>query len=107
MKIQSTLEHNLSVFAKHGSKSSIPAYLTVPAGATLEVDDKIWLDGFASAFAPQINLGSIKVLEAPKSNLTTAQLRKRLSEVGITTDATYNKEKLTQLANQLGIDTTK
>lgn len=107
MKIQSTIHHNFSVFAKPGSKPSTPAYLLVPGGATLEVDDAIWLDGFASAFAPNIANGSIRILEAPKSNLTTAQLRKRLLEVGITTDATFDKEKLTQLANTLGIATTK
>lgn len=108
MKLQSTIHHNFSVFAKPGSKPSTPAYLLVPGGATLEVDDAVWLDGFASAFATQINSGAIKILVPPASNLTTAELRKRLhEEAGIKASPDFSKEKLTQIANSLGVSTVK
>jgi hypothetical protein len=75
MKITSNLPFNTSLFASHVVKDksatkviiggSAPEYLNIPAGSTIELEDKLW-EKFAKAAAPMINKGSLTLTVAPK-----------------------------------------
>lgn len=75
LKIKSNLEFNTSLLARHTAKDknatkvviggSLPEYLLIPAGSTIELEDLEWKK-FAGAAKPLLASGNLTLVEAPK-----------------------------------------
>lgn len=86
MKIKSNLNFNTSLLARHTKKGkgdqqvviggSQPEYMVVPAGASIELNDKAW-QKFAGAAAPYLKAGHMKMVIAP---LTKDELAAKAAE---------------------------
>ena len=98
MKIKSNLRHNISYYKTATAKSSAPDYMTIPAGATLELDDDMWFDAFANvdALLSGVASGTLEIVAQPVSPLIEDQ-------VGITVGK-KEKAELQTLALKLGVD---
>lgn len=107
MKIKSTVEHNVSFHkVPQSTLKGIPDYLTIPAGSTLELEDDIWLDAYASSDALQssIQTGALILVEDAASPLSVEEILELLREkAGIAANPELSKPELQSLAHRLGV----
>lgn len=104
MKVQSKVEHNISIF-KPGGIEGVPDYLTIVAGATHEIEDSIWVKGFAVAAAGAISAGDLVILEEPATTLTVKQIIAAIKDqMGVSIDSKKTKAELQSIALKLGVD---
>tara|TARA_R110000851_G_scaffold244874_3_gene397642 strand:- start:5114 stop:5452 length:339 start_codon:yes stop_codon:yes gene_type:complete len=73
MKIKSNLQFNTSLLARHLSKGkedkvviggSLPEYMVIPAGASIELEDSKWVK-FAKAAEAMLDSGKLTMVDAP------------------------------------------
>lgn len=103
MKIKSNVEHNISFCRQHGA-SAAPEYCTIVAGATLEMDDKLWLSAYAGPATAAIEAGALTITEEPVTTLTAKQIVELIEDqVGVTVDPKKPKAELQTIANKLGV----
>lgn len=71
MKVQSKLPFNTSLLSQHGGKSKdgqvvigggAPRDVILPAGATMEIADKLWKDYFAAPAEAMLENGDLVIL---------------------------------------------
>lgn len=104
MKIKSNLGHNVSFYSATMPKQ----YMTVPAGATLELDDKVWIAEYAKAAAPAISSQALTILKQPVTQLTAKEIASTIkSEAGVAVDPSKSKAELQDLSVKLGLDLSK
>jgi len=109
MKIKSTVSHNVSFRKAHDAPKSTADYLTIPAGSTLELDDKTWNNSFAGSksIAASISTGALEMVEHAASPVSASDMIKLIkSQVGVTVDSVLEKAVIQDLAIKLGVDLT-
>ena len=107
MKIKSTVSHNVSFHKGPNAPKSTADYLTIPAGATLELDDKIWNNSFAASksIAASISKGALEMVEHAASPVSIGDMIKLIkAQVGVTVDSSLEKATVQDLAIKLGVD---
>ena len=107
MKIKSTVSHNVSFHKAPSAPKSTPDYLTIPAGATLELDDKTWNNSFAASksIAASISTGALEMVEHAASPVSVGDMIKLIkSQAGVTVDSVLEKAVVQDLAMKLGVD---
>ena len=101
MKVKSNVGHNVSFY----SATMPAAYITIPAGATLELDDKVWLEQYAVACAAAVSGQALTVTVAPKSTKTAKEIASAIKEqAGVAVDPAKSKDELQSLSSKLGVD---
>lgn len=68
MKIQNKTVSNQSVYAKSTRGKAAKKYMTVVAGSTLGLDDKLWLEEYAESAADLLKAGHLVVTVEPKKS---------------------------------------
>lgn len=75
MKVKSTLPFNTSLLSQHGPSSKdgqvvigggAPREVNLPAGATLEIADKLWTEYFAAPAEAMLENGNLVIVEGVK-----------------------------------------
>ena len=65
MRIRNNKEFNIKVLADHaGAGAGAPGYITIPAGATLELTDAEWKP-FANPAKNDLACGNLEITKAP------------------------------------------
>lgn len=107
MKIKSTLGHNIS-YPKHvGAPSGSPLWLTIPAGATLELEDELYLSSYvrSEGLVSSIEDGALVVTVQPVSPLSAKEVAAAIKkQAGVVVDSSKEKHELEALASKLGVD---
>lgn len=66
MKIQNQTVSNLSVGAKSSQGTAMKKWLVIPGEATIELDDKEYLEEYAEPCARMLEAGNLKITKAPR-----------------------------------------
>lgn len=107
MKIKSNVAHNVSFHKVPTAPTSAAAYLTIPAGSTLEMEDKVWLSAYAGSkgIVSSITTGALTMVEHAQSSLSVGEMRKRIEDkASIKVDLKLKKSEVQALAVALGVD---
>lgn len=62
MRVRNNAIFNVSVPAKHTGNGT-PAYVNIPAGSTLELDDELWAD-YEKGAEPMLDNGILEITKA-------------------------------------------
>jgi len=108
MKIKSTVGHNVSFHkVPNCPVNGVPDYLTIPAGATLELEDDIWLGAYSSAagIAGSLATGALVMVVDAVSPLSVAEIAALIKDqAGVEVDTSKEKSEVQSLATKLGVD---
>ncbi len=66
MRVRNNTVANQSVYAKVLGKGNTREYITVVGEATLEIDDKVWLEKYADPCKALLEAGTLEITKAPK-----------------------------------------
>jgi len=76
MRIRNNKEFNIKVIANHGPVGAgAPGYITIPAGATLELDDAEWKP-FAAPAKNDLACGNLEITKAPALSEEEAEAKR-------------------------------
>lgn len=107
MKIKSSVGHNVSFHkVPNCTIKGAPDYLTIPAGATIELEDSLWLGAFASSkgLVGSLATGAITIVVHAASELSVEEIVERLYVAGVKVDPSKSKEEVQAMAIKLGVD---
>ena len=107
MKIKSNVAHNVSFHKVPEAPYGTADYITIPAGSTLELEDKLWLSAYAGskAIAGSLATGALTMVEHAQSSLSVGEMRKRIeAKASIKVDLKLKKSEVQALAVALGVD---
>ena len=110
MKIKSNVGHNVS-YHKVASctLAGAPDYLTIPAGATLELDDKLWLAAYSDCqgLVGSLATGAVEIVVHAATSLTSDQICEvTFNQLGIQLATSKPVFELQTQALKLGVDLT-
>lgn len=109
MKIKSTVGHNVSFHKVPNCKvkGNVADYLTIPAGATLELDDDLWLGAYAGSggVVGSLATGALLMLVDAESPLSVEEIAALiLDQVGVKVAPSKEKAEVQAVALKLGVD---